>query len=117
PRLARLLRADPNPQGTAGVGLIGVALVLVVTAVGIGILLLMIRTTTGFARFDLRLAAFGARHATDASTSFLRTISLLGGTLGIITAALIVAAVEYRRSRSPAVFAFLATVVAGQFAV
>ena len=51
------------------------------------------------------------------STSFLRTISLLGGTLGIIVAALIVAAVEYRRSRSPAVFAFLATVVAGQFAV
>ena len=117
PRLARLLRADPTPQGTAGVALIGVALVLVVAAVGVGILLLMIRTTTGFARLDLRLAKFGAVHATDASTSFLRTVSLLGGTLGIITAALIVGVVESRRARSRTVFAFLATVVAGQFAI
>ena len=115
--MARLLRADPTPQGTAGVALIGVALVLVVAAVGVGILLLMIRTTTGFARLDLRLAKFGAVHATDASTSFLRTVSLLGGTIGIITAALIVGVVESRRARSRTVFAFLATVVAGQFAI
>jgi membrane-associated phospholipid phosphatase len=117
PRLARMLRTDPSHQGTAGAALIGVAAVLVVAAAGVGILLLMIRTTTGPARFDLRLAQFGARRATDATTTFLRTISLLGGTIGVMTAALVVAGAELRRPRPRSAVAFLATVVLGQFAI
>jgi undecaprenyl-diphosphatase len=88
-----------------------------VGGVAIGILLLMIRSDAGFARLDLRLAEFGARHATDASTSVMRMISLLGGTAGILVAALAVAVIEARRSGSRSVVAFVALVVAGQFAV
>ena len=117
PRLAHLLRADPAPDGTASVALIAVAGLLILAAAGVGLLLLMIRSTTGLARFDVRIAEFAARHASPATTSVLRTVSLLGGTIGIITVALVVAVVEYRRSRSRAVFAFLATVVIGQFVI
>ena len=83
----------------------------------VGLVLLMIRSNSGFARFDVRLAEFGARHANEAATTLMRTVSLLGGTAGIIGAALVVAAVEARRARSRSVFAFLATVVGGQFLV
>ena len=86
-------------------------------AVVVGILLLMIRTDNGFARLDLRLAEFGPCHASDASTSVMRTISLLGGTAGIVVAALVVAGIESLRTRSRSVVAFVATVVAGQFLV
>ena len=47
----------------------------------------------------------------------MRTISLLGGTAGIVVAALVVAVIESRRTRSRSVVAFVATVVAGQFLV
>jgi membrane-associated phospholipid phosphatase len=117
PRLARALRADAAPERTAGLALVAGAVALIIGAVAVGLLLLMIRGNNGFARLDLKLANFGARHASDVSTSVMRTISLLGGTAGIIVAALIVAVIEYRRSGSRTVFAFLAAVVAGQFAV
>ena len=117
PRLARALRADATPERTAGLALAAATIALIVGAVVVGILLLMIRGNAGVARLDLRLAEFGARHATDASTSVMRAISLLGGTAGIIVAALVVAGIESRRSRSRSVVVFMATVVAGQFLV
>jgi undecaprenyl-diphosphatase len=116
-RLARALRADAAPERTAGLAFVAGAVALSVGAFAVGVLLLMIRADDGFARLDVKLAEFGARHASNASTSVMRTISLLGGTAGIIVAALIVAVVEYRRSRSRSVFAFLVIVVGGQFAV
>jgi membrane-associated phospholipid phosphatase len=117
PRLARDLRADAAPERTAGLVLAATTIALIIGAAVIGILLLMIRADNGVARLDLRLAEFGARHAGDASTSFMRTISLLGGTAGIIVAALVVAGIEARRARSRSVLVFMATVVAGQFLV
>ena len=117
PRLARALRADATPERTAGLALAAATIALIMGAVVVGILLLMIRTDNGFARLDLRLAEFGARHASDASTSVMRTVSLLGGTAGIVVATLVVAGIESRRTRSRSVVAFVATVVAGQFLV
>lgn len=117
PRVAGQLRADEEPRRTTGLALTTAAVTLAVGAFGVGVLLLMVRTDTGFARFDLRFAQFGADHATAATTSFLRSISLLGGTAGIVLAAVIVGAVESLRSRSAAVIAFLTIVVGGQFAI
>ena len=97
PRLARALRADDTPERTAGLALVAAAVTLTIGAAAVGVLLLMIRSDSGFARLDLRLAEFAARHASDVSTSLMRTISLLGGTNGIIAAALVVA-----RRRVPA---------------
>jgi membrane-associated phospholipid phosphatase len=76
-----------------------------------------VRTHTGLARYDDWLARFGAEHATSASTTLLRDVSLLGGTAGIVLAALAVAVVEWRRARSTALVGFLVLTVAGQFAL
>jgi undecaprenyl-diphosphatase len=117
PRLAAFFRARMNPAEATGFALTAFATVLVVCAVGIGILLLMIRENAGPARLDLRLAEFASQHATDMSTDFLRTVSILGGTGGTIGLALVVGVFEYRRIPSRALPAFLAVVVLGQFAV
>ena len=89
---------------------------IVAAAVGVGLLLAMVRGHTGLARWDLSFAQFGADHATHASTLFLRDLSQIGGTLGVITIGIVVAVVEYRRIRTLAVFGFLFLVIAGQFA-
>jgi undecaprenyl-diphosphatase len=47
----------------------------------------------------------------------MRDVSLLGGTLGIILIGLIVSVVDYRRTRQKSAVAFLALVIAGQFAL
>jgi undecaprenyl-diphosphatase len=117
PRLARFLRADADPQRSAGVAVAAAAGALVLGAVGVGVLLLMIRSGKGLASLDLRAAEFAARHASSATTWVLRQISVLGGTSGVIVVALVAGVIEYRRWRSRAVFTFLATVVAGQFAI
>ena len=84
---------------------------------GVGLLLRMVDTDTGFARFDLSFARFGADHATAWTTTVLRQVSRLGGYELVILLALVVAIVEARRLRRLSVVAFLAVVVAGQFAV
>ncbi len=117
PRVAQRLRADEDPSRTTALALTTAGVVLVLGAVAVGILLISIRTDIGFARFDVRFAEYGARHASDATTAVLKTISLLGGTAGIIVAAVIVGTEEAVRSRSRSVIAFMATVVVGQFAV
>ena len=84
---------------------------------GVGLLLAMVRSDTGFARFDLSFARFGARNASAWTTDLLRTVSQLGGYQVTIALGLVVAAVEIRRSRRLAVVGFLVLVIGGQFLV
>ena len=93
PRPAAAGRRRP-PAHRRVVAVVTAAGALAVGAGCVGVLLLMIRSNTGFARLDLRFAEFGARHASGTTTSVLRTISLLGGTTGIILVAFVVAVVE-----------------------
>jgi undecaprenyl-diphosphatase len=95
---------------------LGVAAVAVLTA-GAGLLLIMIRTKTGIAHYDLAFARWGASHATSGSTTVLRRLSDLGGTIGVVSLALIVGIVEFRRLPNRAIPALLALTVLGQFAV
>jgi undecaprenyl-diphosphatase len=87
---------------------------VVVGGFAVGTLLLMVRRNLGFAHWDLSAARWGAQHATDASTAVLRDISLLGGTIGLLIAVVIVAVVEQRRIPSRAAIAFLVLAVVGQ---
>src|SRR5579862_3472073 len=114
PGLARRLRKSrTDPTKLTGLALT-VALTLIVGgAVGIGLLLAMIHGHTGLAHWDLTFADFGAHHATPASTTFLRDVSQVGGTLGAIGLGLVVAAIELRRMRTWAVVGFLFMVIAG----
>ncbi len=117
PGLAGHLRHHFNPKTETGVALIIATAVVGGAAVGIGVLLAMIRTKFGLQSVDVRLARFGAEHATACSTDFLRHLSELGGTRGVILMALVACAIESRRGQARAVVMFLTLVVAGQFAL
>jgi membrane-associated phospholipid phosphatase len=117
PGLAGHLRHHFNPKTETGVALIAATAVVGAAAVGVGVLLAMIRTKSGLQSVDVRLARFGADHATAFSTDFLRHLSELGGTRGVILMALVACAVECRRGQARAVVMFLTLVVAGQFAL
>ena len=115
--VGRLVRRRLDPSRLTGLALTVALTVMGVGLLGVGLLLRMVDTDTGFARFDLSFARFGADHATAWTTTVLRQVSRLGGFELVILLALVVAVIEARRLRRLSVVAFLAVVVAGQFAV
>ena len=112
--LASLLRTRLDPATETGLLLTVAAVIVVGGAVAVGVLLFMVRRSVGFARWDLSFARWGGEHATEAGTEMLRTISLLGGTSGIIVVGLLVAVVESRRIPNRSPFPFLVLVLVGQ---
>jgi membrane-associated phospholipid phosphatase len=117
PGLAGHLRHHFNPKTETGVALIISTAIVGIAAVTIGVLLAMIRTEFGVDSLDLRFARFGADHDTSTSTDFMRHVSELGGTRGVILLAVIASVLEARRGQPRAVIAFMTLVVAGQFAL
>lgn len=113
--LGRLVRRRLDPARLTGLALTVALAVLAVGVLGVGLLLRMVDTDTGFARFDLSFAQFGADHASAWTTTLLRNVSRLGGYELVIGLAVVVALLEVRRLRRLSVVAFLAVVVAGQF--
>jgi membrane-associated phospholipid phosphatase len=114
--LAALVRRRVDPTRLTGLALTIALGVLALGLLGVGLLLRMVRTDSGFARWDLSFTRFGAEHATAWTTDVLRNVSRLGGYEVIVLLAVVVAVIEVRRTRRWAVVAFLAVVVAGQFA-
>jgi membrane-associated phospholipid phosphatase len=117
PGLAGHLRHHFNPKTETGIALTVAVALVVGAAVGIGIVLAMIRNHFGLASWDLRLARFGAEHATTLSTDVLRALSQFGGTNGVVLLAAVVCVAEYVRRPTKSLPLFLALVVGGQFAL
>jgi membrane-associated phospholipid phosphatase len=117
PQAASFLRRRLDPGAITGFGLTIALVMIVVGAVAIGSLLIMVRHNAGLARYDLTLARWGGSHATTGSTHFLRALSQLGGTPVMIGVAALAALVEYGRTRTRAVWAFMTVVVAGQVTI
>jgi membrane-associated phospholipid phosphatase len=117
PGLAGHLRHHFDPKTETGVALITATAIVGAAAVGIGVLLAMVRAKFGVDSLDVRFARVGAEQATSASTDFMRHVSELGGTRGVILMAVVVCTVEIRRGQARAVIAFMTLVVAGQFAL
>jgi len=117
PTLRSALRSDVDPAAATGLLLTFAIGLVIALAAAVGLLLLMVHTNSGFARYDLALARWGADHATSTSTSTLRVISNLGGTMGVVVIGVVVGAIELRRLPSRAVPALLALVILGQFAI
>jgi undecaprenyl-diphosphatase len=117
PRLARFLRSRGDPAALTGLALT-IALVLVLAGgVAVGALFVMAQHNVGLAHYDMSAARWGAAHATDSSTRFLRDVSFVAATPCMIVIATVTAVWEYRRSRRLAVVAFMATVAVGQLVV
>ncbi|MDQ1520957.1 MAG: hypothetical protein QOI55_2030 [Actinomycetota bacterium] len=114
PRAAAFLRSRVDPSTATGLALTVALGVVLAGAVAVGALLVMAQHDALLARYDLSAARWGAAHDTPTSTRFLRNVSLLGGTPVMIAVAVIGGLAESVRSRSRAVFGFVATVVLGQ---
>ncbi len=117
PRFADHLRRHFDPKTETGIALTIAAAVVGATLVGIGVVAAMIRSKTGLERYDIRLAQYGADHATQWSTSAMRQISHLGGTSAVVVLAAIATVIEMVRKPSPALPLFMMLVVGGQFAL
>jgi membrane-associated phospholipid phosphatase len=111
PRLQAYLRSRVDPTTATGLALTVALSIVVSMAIATGLLLVMARHNAGLAHYDLSAARWGASHATSGSTRFLRDVSLLGGTLITLYVSVAAAIVEYLRTRTAAVFAFMTTVV------
>ncbi len=117
PRLAALVSSRLDPGSLTGLALTVASAVVVLGAVGFGLVLVMVRTNSGFARFDLGAAQFAARHAAPWSTNTLRAFSQLGGAVVLLPVSGVVCLIASRRHRLSVVASFLALAVGGQFAV
>jgi undecaprenyl-diphosphatase len=107
-------RARVDPTVATGLLLtLGIAIV-VVGAFAVGILFWMVRANAGLERLDRGFATWGGSHATDLTTSVLRTITQLGSTVVVVIVGVVVGLVEYRRLPSRAVPFFLVLVIGGQ---
>jgi membrane-associated phospholipid phosphatase len=114
PEAAQALEEHAEPTVLTGVALTVAAGVVVLGGLAVGVLLVMVRREVGFARWDLSAASWGAKHATEVSSEFLRNVSMIGGTAGILVIVLVTAVLEYRRIPSRAIIAFLIAVAVGQ---
>ena len=114
PHAAQVLEEKAEPSALTGLALTIAAAVVVCGGLAVGVLLFMVRRNLGFAKWDLSAARFGAEHATELSSRFLRDVSIMGGTAGLLVIVGVTALVEYRRIPSRAALAFLAAVAVGQ---
>ena len=102
-----------DPATATGLALTAAVALAAAGSIGVGALLLMVQTDRGFARWDKSFGEWGADHATAASTTFLREVSLLGGTTITVALAVVVAVVEVIRTRQRAIPGFLLCVIGG----
>jgi undecaprenyl-diphosphatase len=113
PTLDAFIRRRTDPATATGLALTAAVVLAAGGAIGIGALLVMVQTQSGFARWDESFGEWGADHATATSTTFLRNMSLLGGTTLTIVLAIVVAVIEVVRTRQRAIPWFLLCVIGG----
>ena len=115
PGLRARLRSRFDARAATGLTLTLVVVIFIVATTVIGVLAAMARTKSGFTLYDIKIASWVAHHDTASSTRVLRYITQFGGAVVIVPLSVVVAAAEYWRVRSRAVFPFLLLVVGGQF--
>jgi undecaprenyl-diphosphatase len=117
PRLRRFVMARMDTTTATGLAL---TIALAAAAVGIlavGVILNMVHHDTGFARWDMSAARWGAAHSSRQVRRTLRAITQLGATPVAIGVAATVSVVEYLRTRTRAVPAFMAAVLGSELLV
>jgi undecaprenyl-diphosphatase len=113
-RAARFVRRRLDPEAATGLALT-IALVLIfAAALGFGLVADMVTSETGLYRLDAGAAAWGAEHATPASTWLLGAVTWLGATVVVLAVTFALGGLEWLRRRRLAVLAFMLTVVVGQ---
>ncbi len=113
-RLRGFLRRRFDPAEATGLALTIALLLILLAALAFGQVADMVTSRTGLYRLDAAAAAWGARHATPASTAVLAALTWLGSTVVIVVLAAVAGFYDWYRRRRWTVLAFMATVVWGQ---
>jgi undecaprenyl-diphosphatase len=111
------VRARLDPTTLTGLALTVASICVIVGGVVAGILFYVVRARVGGLDVDITVAEWAAKHASNASTTLLRAITLLGSTPVVIGVGLVVGVIEYRRIRSRSLWLFLTLVIGGDLLV
>jgi undecaprenyl-diphosphatase len=112
-RFARLLRARLDPAAATGLALTLTLAFAVAAGTLVGVLVYLLRTHPALAAADVRVALWGAAHATSFSTAVFRAITQLGATVTIVVVGSVVGVVMALRSRRVSPLLFVALVLGG----
>lgn len=116
PALHRTLaHADRRVVGGAAVA-VGFVIVFVAALV-IGWVFDTIDTGRGFARWDQAVADWGSESTTSGGASFMKAVTLLGGTYVLLAVMAVVGLIDFRRRRDAGSLWFLLTVGVGVSAI
>jgi membrane-associated phospholipid phosphatase len=109
-RFARFLHARLDPAAATGLGLTLTLAFVVAAGTVVGVLVYLLRTLPALSAADLRVAQWGAAHATSFSTAVFRTTTQLGATVTVLVVGSVVGVVVAIRERrvSPLLFVVLA---------
>jgi undecaprenyl-diphosphatase len=121
PGLQQFIQARVDPAAATGLALTIAVVVVVIGGVAFGCVLAMVRAEMGVSHYDVDIARWASRHATDASTTLFKLVTELGGSRVLFPLTLVLLIVEYRRvpSHGPSflrssLVGFLVLAVVGQ---
>lgn len=115
--IAHFLRARLDPAAATGLAVTLTLAFVVAAGTVVGVLVYLLRTHPALAATDLRVALWGAAHATSFSTSVFRAITQLGATITVVVVGSVVAVVVSLRSRRVSALFFVALVLGGNAAI
>jgi undecaprenyl-diphosphatase len=111
------VRARLDPTTVTGFALTAASICVILGGVVAGLLFYLVRANAGTLDVDTSVAGWAAGHATGASTTLLRALTMLGSTPVVVGVSLVVAVIEFRRIPSPSVWLFLTLAVGGDILV
>jgi undecaprenyl-diphosphatase len=110
----RVLRASRlDPEKATGLALTLALLAILVGAIVLALLSVAVRSTDLLAGIDSSVAEWGNRHASPWSHDALTLVTDLGETVTVVVVAVVVAAVDFKRTRNRWVAPFLLAVILG----
>ena len=112
--LRRLLRGRLDPTMATGLALTLALGAIILGGFILGVLAYLVRSSDTLIDLDRNVAEWGFDNASDASDTGLEIVTTLGETWFVILAAIVLAIVDYIRTRTRWVPLFLAIVILGQ---
>ncbi|HET7454259.1 MAG TPA: phosphatase PAP2 family protein [Solirubrobacterales bacterium] len=110
-RAVRAARLDP--EKATGLALTLALLVILAGGIVLALLAVVVRSTDALAGIDSSVAEWGDRHASAWSHDALTLVTDLGETVTVVVVAIVVAIVDFRRTRNRWVAPFLLAVILG----
>ena len=114
PWLLRLVRGRLDPATATGLALTLALGLAIVGGLLVGAFAYLVRSSETLVDADRSVGRWGVDHASSWSTEAIELVTELGSSLYIIPAAVLLAAIEYRRVPNKWMPVFLAAVVAGE---